>query len=332
MMLLLIFLFSILMSVKEIPKRLILNQFNIEQNISLTDQQISTIEEFDPLLLQVHPDAKLTTLELVRKYGYNGELHKVITFDGYILELHRITGRTNSSNSQVQKPVAFVMHGILCSSAAWVLVGPGKALAYVLADAGYDVWLGNARGTTYSRKHESLSILDKKYWDFSWHEIGIYDLPAMINYILKKTREKQLFYLGHSQGTTTFFVMMSELPQYQNKIKAMFAMAPIAYLGRMKSPIMLLLAKLSGSINALMKLIGQYEFKPTSEAMKRFQQLVCAEDAITQPICSNIIFLLAGFNKDLFNKTLLPIILGHLPAGASTKQMMHYTQLVNSSK
>lgn len=30
----------------------------------------------------------------------------------------------------------------------------------------------------------------------------MYDLPATINFILKKTKKKQLYYVGHSQGAT----------------------------------------------------------------------------------------------------------------------------------
>lgn len=37
---------------------------------------------------------------------------------------------------------------------------------YLLADEGYDVWMGNARGNHYSRRHKRLSVLDKDYWLF----------------------------------------------------------------------------------------------------------------------------------------------------------------------
>lgn len=36
----------------------------------------------------------------------------------------------------------------------------------------------------------------------SFDEMAKYDLPAMISFIEQKTRQKQLYYIGHSQGTT----------------------------------------------------------------------------------------------------------------------------------
>lgn len=39
--------------------------------------------------------------------------------------------------------------------------------AYMLAKKGYDVWLGNARGNTYSRKHKSLDPEKRPFWDWT---------------------------------------------------------------------------------------------------------------------------------------------------------------------
>ena len=51
-----------------------------------------------------------------------------------------------------------------------------RSLAYLLSDAGYDVWLSNARGNTWSREHVSLDSCPNctEYWNFGFDEIGRY--------------------------------------------------------------------------------------------------------------------------------------------------------------
>mmetsp|Transcript_15439 Transcript_15439/g.26121 ORF Transcript_15439/g.26121 Transcript_15439/m.26121 type:complete len:84 (+) Transcript_15439:502-753(+) len=76
------------------------------------------------------------------------------------------------------------------------------APAFKLVEAGYDVWLGNQRGTKYSLGHTSLNYKkDKKYWEFSFTEMGDFDAPAQIDYVRGSTGAEKLTYIGHSQGT-----------------------------------------------------------------------------------------------------------------------------------
>jgi lysosomal acid lipase/cholesteryl ester hydrolase len=50
-----------------------------------------------------------------------------------------------------------------------------------------------------------------------------------------------------------------------------------------------------------------------------------------QGICSNILFVLCGFDEAQLNKTLLETIMHHTPAGASSTTILHYGQEVNSN-
>lgn len=50
--------------------------------------------------------------------------------------------------------------------------------------------------------HETLDNKKKEYWNFTWVEMGRYDIPAVINYILDHSGQEKLSFVGHSQGTT----------------------------------------------------------------------------------------------------------------------------------
>nr|XP_022912363.1 lipase 3-like [Onthophagus taurus] len=280
---------------------------------------------------KVPVDALLSVPELIEKAGYPCEIHDVVTQDGYILSLHRMAhGKYETNDKNIKKPVVFMQHGILASSGDWVLMGPNKALGYILVEMGYDVWMGNSRGNRYSRNHTYLATDSPEFWDFSWHELGVYDLPAMIDYVLETTGHEKLQYVGHSQGNTIFYVMCSERPEYNSKIISQFSMAPIAYVSHMKSPLLKTLSYGAWGLGQIFSLVGVNEFLPNSEFMANVGITMCKDGDFTQQICTNTIFALCGFNKAQMNTTMLPVILGHTPAGSSTKQLLHFSQEIKS--
>ncbi|XP_052863614.1 lipase 1-like [Anopheles cruzii] len=271
-------------------------------------------------------DGRLTVPELINKYGYAVEEHPVKTEDGYRLMLHRIkSDRPNAT-------VVLLMHGLLCSSADWLMIGPGNALGYLLADRGYDVWMGNARGNRYSRNHDSLTPVLPTFWDFSWHEIGYHDLPAMIDYILEQTQQPRLHYVGHSQGTTAFFVMASSRPEYNEKVIQIQAMAPVAFMEHMNSPLLLLMTKFLSTLDILRNLFGIGEFLPNTPILHEIAKRTCPTSASPNNLCINLLFLLSGCDPTQLDPAMVPILLGHTPAGAATMQLVHYAQEVRSKR
>ncbi|XP_059062213.1 lipase 3-like [Achroia grisella] len=281
-------------------------------------------------------DANLDVEGLVRKYNYPIETHSVTTEDGYILGLHRIPhGRDSNNVPDPNKPIVFLMHGLLSSSADWILMGPGSGFAYILAEEGYDVWLGNARGNYYSRKHVRFnpdSILSNRFWKFSWDEIGNIDLPAMIDYALAHTGRSKLHYIGHSQGTTTFFVLGALRPEYNDKIISMHAFAPNAFMASNRNPLLLMISPFATSLEKVASVFGLGEFMPNTNIMTWAGQALCMDEALFQPVCSNILYLIGGWSVSEQNATMIPVKMGHTPAGAAVRQFVHYAQGIASKR
>lgn len=121
--------------------------------------------------------------------------------------MHRIPG-SHLSPPRPGKTVTYLQHGVLDSSATWVIMGQQHSLGwfrkahkseyfhslslyigYMLADLGYDVWLGNKRGNRYSRDHiindpDGFRGDRGRFWDFSWHHVCLWKLTNFISVYL----------------------------------------------------------------------------------------------------------------------------------------------------
>ena len=141
------------------------------------------------------------------KYKYTWEAFEVTTDDDYILTLFHITGTEEEGKFTPTKEPVLIQHGLKMDAASWMNdysteapkdYDAGKPMPLQLADQGYDVWMGNNRGTEYSMGHKSLKVEDKAYWEWSWAQMGLYDTPANITKVKQETGVDKIYYLGYS--------------------------------------------------------------------------------------------------------------------------------------
>ncbi|NXF95838.1 LIPM Lipase, partial [Eubucco bourcierii] len=281
--------------------------------------------------------------EIVRYHGYPYEEHQVLTDDGYYLTIQRIPhGRDNpgrmstSHTAEAQgssmfcsppKAAVLLQHGLVLEGSNWVSNLPNGSLGFILADAGYDVWIGNSRGNSWSRGHRWLHFHHQDYSAYSFHEMAMYDLPATINYILQMTGQEQLHYVAYSQGTTTGFIAFSSMPELDRKIKMFFALAPITTNSNMKSP----LARVFDLPEGLIKLIlGRTMVFDKGELFQQVISSLCSY-AIFRSFCSLMLYLPGGFTNSL-NVSRIDVYLSRYPDSTSLQNILHWRQFYQTGE
>ncbi|KAF0298762.1 Lipase 3 [Amphibalanus amphitrite] len=173
----------------------------------------------------------------------------------------------------------------------------------MLSDAGYDVWLGNNRGNLYSQRHVNLETDTREYWNFTADSYAKYDNPAFIDYILQNTGENELFYVGYSISTWSFWAMMNYYPSYNTKVRLMVAMAPIStrmyYRSFAKK-----MVPIRVPLHRLAEFFGMYETMPYDPKNGRIGKIFCNKYAPTKPICAILFFMYAGWDPKQLDKQL----------------------------
>uniref|UniRef100_A0A1W7RG26 Lipase n=1 Tax=Agkistrodon contortrix contortrix TaxID=8713 RepID=A0A1W7RG26_AGKCO len=276
----------------------------------------------------VDPETAMNISEIILFRGYPSEEYEVVTDDGYILCLNRIPYGKISQKTKEPKPAVFLQHGLLADGSNWVTNLDYNSLGFVLADAGFDVWLGNSRGNTWSRKHINYTTKQKEFWMFSFNEMAMYDIPASVNFVLNKTGQEQLFYVGHSQGTTIGFIAFSVFPELAKKIKMFFGLAPVMTV-KFSSGGLVKLGELPEFL--LKEIFGTKQFFPQNAVIKWLAIHVCGQVLIDE-LCGNFFFLLCGFNEKNLNMSRVEVYSTHCPAGTSVHNMLHWSQAIKSGE
>ncbi|XP_046448187.1 gastric triacylglycerol lipase-like [Daphnia pulex] len=272
--------------------------------------------------LQPYPENLLTPPQIIEKRGYPVEIHQVTTDDGYILDLHRIPAKSSSGPKQV----VFLQHGVAESSATWLVNPSSRSLPLLLADQSYDVWLGNVRGNRYSRRHVTLNPKKADFWKFSWDEIGNYDLPAIINYILKETGQPKMSYIGHSLGCATFFIAMLKHPELNDKIDTMVALAPVSSFAHFTSPIFRLLAPFGKTLEKFFRLIGTWGWLDGEGFGEIFFRAVCGYTYKQAKFCRDLIIFVTGPNPNNLDPAIALLAISNVFRGTSVPVIAQFAQ------
>lgn len=161
-----------------------------------------------------------------------------------------------------------------------------------MAQRKYDVFLYNPRGNKYSRGHRDHKRFDSSkphgpYWAFSWYEMGFYDLPAVINEILRKTKREKISCVGHSQGGTSLFVLLSTRPEFNSKIKLAVSMASFTFMTNIGFPLNVILLGVQ-----LFKNLRDFEIAPNTLPQRVLSLLICTK--MNGAICNQGINFILG--------------------------------------
>ncbi|MCA9562111.1 MAG: alpha/beta hydrolase [Myxococcales bacterium] len=113
------------------------------------------------------------------------------TRDGWRIALYRYKPERPRPK---QSPV-LLCHGL--GSNRFDLDAPNSSLAVYLAEQGFDVWVIELRGAGSSTRP---GFLERRRFDWNFDDYLYHDLPAAISLILKRSRAKQIHWVGHSMG------------------------------------------------------------------------------------------------------------------------------------
>ncbi|BBN06462.1 lysosomal acid lipase/cholesteryl ester hydrolase [Marchantia polymorpha subsp. ruderalis] len=262
--------------------------------------------------------------ELIVPKGYPCDEIIVETADGFLLGLQHIPHGV-AAPSGPAGPAVLLLHGLSAAGDNFVVNDPKEDLALILADSGFDVYIGSNRNTQWSHGSSKYKPEEKAYWDWSLDELSSYDVPAFVDYVYNKTGGSKLFYVAHSQGTLTLYAGLSgggpAAEQMKDKLRGAVFLAPSAYVTYLNAAIPAITFDVYADQILPILGVGPADFN-------QILNIVCK---ISPPACSDFFLGYIGTNSYI-NDTRRPTYLKYFPQATSSYNINHFGQIRRSGK
>uniref|UniRef100_A0A1I7VST2 AB hydrolase-1 domain-containing protein n=1 Tax=Loa loa TaxID=7209 RepID=A0A1I7VST2_LOALO len=155
--------------------------------------------------------------------------------------------------------------------------------------------------------------------------MAMYDLDAMFDLILRETRQKSLYYMGFSQGTTIMFAKLSRNPEFASKIRKFFALGPVGTVAHVKGLFRILATKFFFN-DKLMRLVFGDKFFAFDYKLAKLTSMLICDKPFLNPLCRDVLFQIAGPESNQFNESRVSVYIGG-QGGTSVMNMIHWIQM-----
>ncbi|KAG5894517.1 hypothetical protein JTB14_026900 [Gonioctena quinquepunctata] len=189
-------------------------------------------------------------------------------------------------------------------------------------------FLINFRGTIYSTGHVNLTQDDPAYWQFSFHHMGVYDIPATMELVANLTDGAKAIYIGFSMGTSViniYSILHSQ--EAANRLAGCIELAPVANLTNIRS---------------ILRQISPVwpEFKPLLNSISHGRILsrhtiigqLCSSLTITMFLCYSTVFLVFGTHYQMLDPLYLPVAIQQDPDAIPLMVLDHYYQILTEGQ
>lgn len=172
----------------------------------------------------------------------------------------------------------------------------------------------------------NVEVNRQAYFDYSYHEMGIYDLPAVFKLVVETTGQRTVNYIGHSQGTTQMLVgMMAREAFFRKHVDKCVLIAPVMNCHHIDLDVANIMA-FNKDVYAEFRKSGP-EVMPSPVGFNPFFRNLFSAGVTDNQAA-------VAFLSDSEGKTTSPLALtnysGHFPAGTSFKSVDHYKQNMES--